>query len=304
VAAIPADATPVDLRFDAAASIRLLAVSLPDARFRPGEQVPVTLYLSADQPLDQDYQLFVQLLDEAGQAIGNVTTHPGWGRNPTSLWTPGAIYADEYDVLIDQPVDNRSPLLATVYAGFIDPATEASEERLPLPAFDAAGEQVTPFVGQVVVESSQPLEFGELGLEASAARFGDVIELGGYGYPPTPAIDAGEPFTVTLFWNAVGQPATDYTAFVHLRDPAGEIVASYDQAPAGERFPTRYWRAGDRIVSEFPLALAGPLNPGEYGLWVGLYESASQADVRLPVTDADGLQSGDGEVLIGKIMVE
>lgn len=304
VVAIPAGATAVDLRFEAAAPIRLHAVTLPDKRFRPGERVPVTLYLSTDAPLDQDYQLFIQLLDDQGRAIGNVTTHPGWGRNPTSLWTPGAIYGDEYDVLIDQPIDNRSPLLATVYVGFIDPATEASRERLPLPAFDAAGERVTPFVGHVVVEPSPPLEFGELNLEASAVRFGDVIELGGYSYPPVAEVEASEPFTVTLFWNAIGQPATDYTTFVHLRDPAGETVASYDQAPAGERFPTRYWRASDRIVSEFPLSLPSPLEPGAYELWVGLYESASQGDVRLPVTDDGGLRSGDGEVMVGEIVVE
>ena len=60
----------------------------------------------ASEKLATDLPLFVQLLDENGQAIGNVTTHPGWGRNPTSLWEPGALYEDRYAVTISEPVDD------------------------------------------------------------------------------------------------------------------------------------------------------------------------------------------------------
>ena len=99
------------------------------------------------------------------------------------------------------------------------------------------------------------------------------------------------------------QPATDYTAYVHLLDGDGRQVAGYDQAPAGDRFPTSRWRAGDRVLSSYALALPPDLPAGEYSLWAGLYETTSAGALRLPVTDAGGLAAGDGQVEIGQVEI-
>ncbi|MEZ4609546.1 MAG: hypothetical protein R2838_04695 [Caldilineaceae bacterium] len=45
----------------------------------------MTLYLHSDAAMDENYQLFLQLVDPAGRPIANITSHPGWGRNPTSI---------------------------------------------------------------------------------------------------------------------------------------------------------------------------------------------------------------------------
>jgi hypothetical protein len=289
--------------------------------------VPVTLYWRAEQPLEEDYQLFIQFLDEGGRAVANLTSHPGWGRNPTSFWEGGALYADPYAVLVSGPVDSSSPLLARVYVGLIDRAS-AEADNLPLPARRAlpagsdAGEavEITPFVGVVELAAWQEpaIEPGSDGvaLAESAATFGGVIRLRGHAVQPEPpmepaagaapggsVITSGSEITATLLWEAQGQPATDYTAYVHMVDAAGQQVAGYDRAPAGERFPTSRWRSGDRILSSFPLELPADLPPGEYTLWVGLYETASAGALRLPVTEAGGLPSGDGQVQIGSITV-
>ena len=92
-------------------------------------------------------------------------------------------------------------------------------------------------------------------------------------------------------------------AYVHLRNAAGERVAGFDRAPAGERFATHFWQPGDQVLSELPIELPPELAPGPYELWVGLYEAGSGGAVRLPVTDAGGLGSGDGEVRIGEVRV-
>ena len=69
VAAIPPSAQPLDLSFGDDEPIRLLGIEVGDGRYHRGERVPVTLYWQADQQLDQDYQLFIQFLDEKGMKL-------------------------------------------------------------------------------------------------------------------------------------------------------------------------------------------------------------------------------------------
>jgi len=302
VPAIPPSAQPIDIVYGDTDKLHLLALDLPTARFRPGDRVPVTLYLQAQAPVEEDYQIFIQLLDEAGKEVGNLTTHPGWGRNPTSLWQPGAIYADAYPVLIHRPIEGESPLLARVYIGFVDPKTETSG-RFPIPARTSDGIKIEegPFLGHVAISPSQPPPVDLAQMTPSGAQFGHVIQLTAVEFLAQMTLESSAPFTVTLVWDAIGAPATDYTAFVHLLDDAQNRVSGFDQAPA-MRFPTRYWRAGDRIVSQF--VLTPPTTAGEFMLWVGLYEAESGGALRLPITEAAGQVTGDGQVLLGKISVE
>jgi hypothetical protein len=155
----------------------------------------------------------------------------------------------------------------------------------------------------VELAAAQPVDIAELGMTPAAAVFGDVIKLAGSDAPAAHDLAAGSQITVTLAWEALAQPATDYTAYVHLLDGSGQQVAGYDQAPAGDRFPTSRWRAGDRILSRYPLELPADLPPGEYSLWAGLYETASAGALRLPVTDAGGLVTGDGQVNTGSVKI-
>jgi hypothetical protein len=312
LAALPPTAQAVDLVFAAEAPVALVGVEVGSDRYRPGERVPVTLYWQAEQPLAVDYQLFVQFLDENGGEVANLTSHPGWGRNPTSGWRPGDLYADPYQVLVSGPIDPDSPLLARVYTGLIDPAS-AESGNLPLKAHTREGVEVTPFVAGVELAAWQPPGVDEAGVPVkmlpAGATFGDVIRLSALAAPQAGALQAGvlqagNVLTATLVWDAAGRPATDYTAYVHLLDAQGEQVAGYDRAPAADRFPTSRWRNGDRIVSTFVLDLPPDLAAGDYRLWVGLYETASAGALRLPVTDAGGLPSGDGQVEIGSVKVQ
>lgn len=293
-------ATRLDVRYGDTATLRLLAVQLGTERVRVGESLPVTLYLQTTAPLEKDYQLFLQLLDENRSEIANLTTHPGWGRNPTTFWTPGAVYADTYLLRVNRLIEAWSPLAAQLYVGFIDPATEAEGTYLPLPAYDATGQEITPFIGVVTVEPPAAPEFS-LSAEEVGGEFGGVIRLERAGVEWSDEADA---VVVEALWVALGQPATDYTAFIHVLDSAGRRVAGYDRAPAGERFPTRFWRAGDRILSRFEISVPGDLAPGAYEVWVGLYESESAGALRLPVSAAGAVPTGDGQVRAATLVME
>jgi 4-amino-4-deoxy-L-arabinose transferase-like glycosyltransferase len=293
VSAIPASARPVNLVYGN--QIELLAIEVPARRFQQGEAVPITLYLRALKALESDYVLFVQLLDHKLRVIGNVTTHPGWGRNPTSLWHPGAIYPDHYQVMIESHVSDRSPLLAQVYVGFVDPRTQTV-----LPVRTLEGEPASHTVGFIEVLAPRALNVSSLDLRPADVVFGNIIRLIGYGFPSSIELAWQHWLTVMLLWEANGTPDTDYTAFVHLLNGDGQQVAGTDEPPDEGRFPTHRWRIGDRVLSEFRLTLTPKLSPGVYYIRVGLYESGTPGVPRLPVTEAD-LPVRDDTVFLGTI---
>jgi hypothetical protein len=297
VAALPASAQPLDITFVGMGGekIKLVGVEAPTGRYYAGDRVPVTLYLTTAQFLHHDYEIFVQLLDEANNEMGNVTTHPGWGRHPTRLWQAGAIYADTYHVQVRQRISTASPLLARIYTGFINP--EDSSMR-PLTALDGGGREVTPLVADVVLLPWSPPEMAGLEIAPAQIRFGEAMGVVGLHHPAE--VTAGEMMTVTLLWEATANAQNDYTAFVHLLDGNGAWVAGFDGAPS-VRFPTRAWMAGDQVLGAMPVQLPSTLLAGEYALWLGLYETASAGTVRLPVVEADGRTVAHEMVEVGRV---
>ena len=297
---VPAQATPYQAiyRTPHGEEIELLAVKVEGGRFQPGDEVSVTLYLRTAAPIQSDYPLFIQLLAQEELVVGNVTTHPGWGRLPTSLWQPGAIYADRYQVTVWDNVSNRSPLMTKVFVGFVDPRS-----RLPLPVHTADGVAVDrAYVSELSVLSNQPLDPAIFLLRPTDADFSGQIRLLGYEYPPGGQVGRDRQIFVTLLWEASGQPAQDYTAFVHLVNGQGEQVSGFDQPPAEGRFPTSVWQTGDRSLSRFPIEIPAGLAPGTYELWAGLYADEAGLE-RLPVT-ANTQRIQDQRVLLGIIQLQ
>jgi hypothetical protein len=278
IAALPAGAQPLHIAY--AAGPELIGVDVAPGRYHGGDRVPVTLYWRTPRRLTDNIPLFVQLLDDQGRVIGNVTTQAGWGRNPTSLWQPGVIYPDPYTVPVQANLSDLSPLLARVYVGLMDPVT-----RQPLPGASADGALAAGMVGQVEIATVRPLDANALNLTQLDAGFGapEELRLTGYRYTSGP-LSAGDQISGTLLWEARRQPAANYTAFVHLLDAAGKQVAGFDQPPAAERFPTSRWQPGDRSRNDFRFSLPADLPPGVYQLWAGLYQSDTPAHERIPVT--------------------
>jgi 4-amino-4-deoxy-L-arabinose transferase-like glycosyltransferase len=102
--------------------------------------------------------------------------------------------------------------------------------------------------------------------QPTAYRVGAAFELVGYDVEPN-----GPELKVTLYWRAVARPDFDYSAFVHLIDRDGRIVAQQDHAPGEARgYPPRKWVAGDLLRDEHVLATPGVVLE-EHRLRVGLY---------------------------------
>ena len=77
--------------------------------FEPGGTIRLTLYWEVLSPLEEDYAVFVQLLDADGQVVAQKDNYPQNGTYPTSIWTEqDPIVADEYELELPAEI-GRSP---------------------------------------------------------------------------------------------------------------------------------------------------------------------------------------------------
>jgi hypothetical protein len=114
--------------------------------------------------------------------------------------------------------------------------------------------------------------------QALAVTFGASIRLVGVDGVRERAAP-GEILTLRLFWNALRTPDGDKTLFIHLT-PANDrttLIAQADGPPAGARRPTQTWTLPSETLVGTPFTLKLPTSmvPGNYRVWVGLYDLSS-----------------------------
>jgi len=125
------------------------------------------------------------------------------------------------------------------------------------------------------------------------AVFGNAVELVGYKSEP-PDLLPGERTRVTLYWRCKAE-LEPWHIFVHLDDVAGEGRIHAEHDPAGGRFPTEAWKAGDLVADSFTfVAGRSPLN-----LFLGFY---SQGETRLALTSPGrGRDDGGNRLFAGAL---
>jgi hypothetical protein len=110
---------PVDVVVNEAVgdSAVLVGYSLPQTEFAAAEALPVTLvWQAAEVPFGGSYTVFVHLLDEAGNLIGQHDGLPVNGSRPTPSWLPGEYLVDVHEVrLRDTSFSGRANLVVGLY---------------------------------------------------------------------------------------------------------------------------------------------------------------------------------------------
>ncbi len=265
---------PADLIYGDTA--RLLGVSLEQTSVAPGEWLEVRACWEATAPMARDYTVFIHLLGQDNARVGERYTYPGLGRFPTSLWPVGQAFCDTYRVHVEPwaPLPELADLLIGLYDA-------ESGERLV--ARNSAGEVIElPVLARVRVAPASPPAVSPA--YPLSYRLGESVEL--IGYDLSGPVRSGAPLTVTLYWRAVGQPAGDYTVFVHLLDETGNPLAQHDGPPRANRYPTAAWQPGDVVPDEHVLRLPA-LSPGQsVRLVTGMYDPRTME--RLPVAGPEG----------------
>ncbi len=142
------------------------------------------------------------------------------------------------------------------------------------------------------------------------ATLGDAIQLMGYTLQVPGSLSAtsnqklrvatdhlpGSELQLTLFWQPLAHPATDYTTFVHLRTGAGATVAQSDSQPLAGAYPTSRWQPAETIIDRITLPLPNDLPAGTYTLFMGLYQLDTLA--RLPVANDT---SGENAIVLAEV---
>ncbi|MFC2046103.1 ArnT family glycosyltransferase [Chloroflexota bacterium] len=106
-------------------SIELTGTKLAVEALQPGDVVPLTLFWEALQPTDENFKVFVHLLNAGGELVAQRDSEPVSGMRPTSTWTPGESIVDRHGVLL--PLDLPAGDYRLI-AGLYHPDTG---ERLP-----------------------------------------------------------------------------------------------------------------------------------------------------------------------------
>lgn len=246
------------------ALFRLDSVQLP-ARVHAGETVKGVAVLTAlERPAADvpDFSVYLHLVNSAGQTVA--------GQDAATLssrrWLPGDRVVQWFSLTL--PATLPVGVLHSVI-GMYSVGLPSHPVIHPLQVSDAAGHTLgASATGPSVAIPPAPAAVAPNPLQVD---FADHITLAGYDLR-----QRGSTLAVTLYWQADAAVPAAYTAFVHVVSVAGALVAQHDGPPMDGRFPTTFWRPGDRIADVHVIALPAGLTPGRYRLAFGLYDSRTQ----------------------------
>lgn len=287
------DVPPIQYRVEAnfANQLLLLGYDLPTRRVEPGQDLPITLYWQALQPITQPYLEFNHLLDARQQVHGGYDRLPREEYNPL-FWKPGEVVVDAYSV----PVNSTAP--PGVYHLDLGVYLPRGEQAVPLPLVQNGrpidANSVT--IGPLKVGGPPP---GAVLTPAQLApQHPAQIELGQppairlRGYDLTQSADA---LQLTLYWESLAQTPVDWNTFAHLRNPAGQTVAQKDGPTGSGEYPTSLWDAGELLADEVTLPVEAL--SGRHTLFIGLYDLQSGQRLPAPANPAN-------EVLLQEIVID
>lgn len=208
----------------------------------------------------EQYTLSVQLIGPANQVVARRSSYPDLGRYPTAQWISGRVYCEE--LRVDIPTDLAQTLVYQIELVWLDEAGER------LPVHDAQGGEVAAaFVGQVRLEA-EGTEWGNAA--ADQLPFALITS----NLPSQWHIGQTHPLTLT--WQ-IAQPVTsDYTIFIHFRDPqTGQNSFTADGPPLSGWYPTSWWTTAEIVSDPHNVTVPTDIHPGDYHLVVGWYDPAT-----------------------------
>ncbi|HUX86369.1 MAG TPA: hypothetical protein VMW65_05160, partial [Chloroflexota bacterium] len=231
------------------------------ARAAPGGSLAVDLLWRSLADTSTDYSVFTQLLDANQVRVAQDDAWPDRFSFPTSVWFPGDRRHDRYDLQLSPTL---KPGIYTLVAGMY---ARPSLRRLLLRGSQAGQDHVT--LGTVKVSAQNQVFGTPAPVAARDDNLGGEIALTGAQIEPL----ATGRLVVDLRWQAVVRPRTGYTAFVHVIDRQGRLVAQHDSPPLNGAYPTQFWDPGDTVDDRVTIQLPNSLPPGSYQVVVGLYQA-------------------------------
>jgi hypothetical protein len=228
------------------------------------------------------------------EPIAGVDCYPGRGNFPPTLWQPGVIYRDRYELPV--AADAEVPTAAALHVGLYD------EEKRRMMMTRSPGQLPLELalLDVMTVRPHEPLS--DEVTHSVDAYLGEAITLVGYDLSAT-RLKPGDALTVTLVWRARATVETDYTVFVHLTDAEGGLLTQSDHPPVGGAYPTSLWEAGDVVHDPHRLTLGRSTAPGACVLSMGMYHSRTEE--RLPAYKREGGGRFENDIIaVGGVKIE
>ncbi len=255
-------------------AIALSEAHLLQTELEQGEMLGMVLKWGAASRVDRDYECEFVLIDAVGTAIVSQTMPPASAYR-SSLWPKDAIVASHYELR----------LAADIPVGQYNVAVKVREA--------ATGEEAGTFTLPTavrIVEATRSFSAPEM-QQTVDADFGGRIRLLGYDLQGSDAV-----LRLRLHWRALAAVDTDYKVFVHLFDPATEVIVAQEDVLAGsDAYPTTRWVPDEVVSDTISLQVAG-VPDGTYSLAVGLYHN----DLRLSVVAPPGLTVSADRLLLNE----
>jgi hypothetical protein len=220
-------------------------------------------------------------------------SHPGRGNFPTSIWRPGDIFRDTYQLYWADTPWERLPSEATFKVALFCPSATGLKETA-LDVLDAQGNALgdAVYFGRARVDDGLR-EAAQQPATAPAYIFGDALALESYRFSPNRP-EAGQQIAIETRWHVLAQPRADYTVFVHLTDSAGQQITGFDQPFTAGYYPSSLWQPGETITHTHRLTLPASLPGSAYEIRLGVYDP--QSGQRLSVQDRNQAQAQDNQI--------
>ncbi len=162
---------------------------------------------------------------------------------------------------------------------------ETLSYNLPL-TLSAGAYQFTFRPQEACAKDCLPVNFGRMVVEPAATpppvpvAFGNELQLVGSELSSA-AVVPGQPVLIYLYWQSQTALVKNYSAFVHLVAPTGELIGQADYLLGGWLYPTSAWPEGYLLAMPSLMFIPPDALPGTYQVRVGVY----QADTgeRLPL---------------------
>jgi hypothetical protein len=113
--------------------VKLLGYNV-ESSFRPGHGIHLDLFWQALRPMEEDYTVFIHLIDGEGNIWGQKDNPPGDGFYLTTLWTRDEVVRDQYDLMVSPDAPPGKYWLAVgMYLAETGERLEVRREEDPLP---------------------------------------------------------------------------------------------------------------------------------------------------------------------------
>lgn len=300
--------TPLDANFslpddETSTQVHLHGYSVSTDELEAGDTVFVTLYWQALQPTSEDYEVFIQILDDDGQVVGATHDFPFNGMYRSRIWKTDEITATHHWLKLSDrlPVGrytlrmglfrmlHNQPLFASGMSANADnDAVLAPDLRVTAPSPE-----------NPTISIDNDIQFGDYlqvsGIEIQSSE--QSLELS-----DTWDLDNNEVINFTFDWRVIARPDLDYSLFLHVTPTGSDIpVAQADISLGTTSYPTGTWRKADRQQDQVSLILPADLPVGEYDVWVGIYYYADNTRL-IPTIDHELMN--DGRLLLGHLNLQ